>query len=435
MLRHDPAAFWIVHSQNSETTQGKMANERNVVRLYKEKINLLLDVTQTINEDSTVEELMQEFEILLKEDLQVGKILVFTLADDTWKCILQCNVSDTQREAIDIERDLKKITAIQSLGMDETSSIRGFDAVIPLRHKYHIMGYVLIGDGILGDGVSPTLRNLKFIQALSNLIIVAIENKKMQTKLIKQESLRQELTLASRIQSGLIPPESMLLQTGHTRARSYYHPHDQVGGDYFDIMQLSKRMVGFCIADVSGKGVAAALLMSNFQAMVRALFTAKVSLKELVKELNRRVCQNTKGEKFITLFVGRYDNMTGHLTYVNAGHLPPLLYKRGHVMELVSGSIGLGMLDELPGIDEGDTRVRKGDLLVSYTDGLVEIEDTTGVGSNAEKLMSIMKKGMGIDRTMDEICALAEDTISKGKAFDDTSVMAIEFTRDRVLPF
>ncbi|MEE1347909.1 MAG: hypothetical protein U0K36_08535, partial [Bacteroidales bacterium] len=176
-----------------------MANERNVVRLYKEKINLLLDVTQTINEDSTVEELMQEFEILLKEDLQVGKILVFTLADDTWKCILQCNVSDAQREAIDIERDLKKITAIQSLGMDETSSIRGFDAVIPLRHKYHIIGYVLIGDGILGDGVSPTLRNLKFIQALSNLIIVAIENKKMQTKLIKQESLRQELTLASRI--------------------------------------------------------------------------------------------------------------------------------------------------------------------------------------------------------------------------------------------
>ena len=105
MLRHDPAAFWIVHSQNSETTQGKMANERNVVRLYKEKINLLLDVTQTINEDSTVEELMQEFEILLKEDLQVGKILVFTLADDTWKCILQCNVSDAQREAAGIDTD------------------------------------------------------------------------------------------------------------------------------------------------------------------------------------------------------------------------------------------------------------------------------------------------------------------------------------------
>lgn len=412
-----------------------MANERNVVRLYKEKINLLLDVTQTINEDSTVEELMQEFEILLKEDLQVGKILVYTLADDTWKCILQSNVTEAQKEAIDIERDLKKITAIQSLGMDETSSIRGFDAVIPLRHKYHIMGYVLVGDSILGDGISPTLRNLKFIQVLSNLIIVAIENKKMQAKLLKQESLKQELALASRIQSGLIPPDGMLLQTGHTRARSYYHPHFQVGGDYFDIMQLSPRTVGFCMADVSGKGVAAALLMSNFQAMVRTLFTATKSLKELVLELNRRVCQNTKGEKFITLFIGRYNSLTGHLTYVNAGHLPPLLNRRGHVTELQSGSIGLGMLDELPGIDSGEVRIHKGDLLVTYTDGLVEIEEADGIGSNAEKLMAIMKKNMGIDQTMDEICELAEDTISKGKSFDDTSVMAIEFTKDRVLPF
>lgn len=412
-----------------------MANERNVVRLYKEKINLLLDVTQTINEDSTVEELMQEFEILLKEDLQVGKILVYTLADDTWKCILQSNVTEAQKEAIDIERDLKKITAIQSLGMDETSSIRGFDAVIPLRHKYHIMGYVLVGDSILGDGISPTLRNLKFIQVLSNLIIVAIENKKMQAKLLKQESLKQELAMASRIQSGLIPPDGMLLQTGHTRARSYYHPHFQVGGDYFDIMQLSPRTVGFCMADVSGKGVAAALLMSNFQAMVRVLFTATKSLKDLVLELNRRVCQNTKGEKFITLFIGRYNSLTGHLTYVNAGHLPPLLNRRGHVTELQSGSIGLGMLDELPGIDSGEVRIHKGDLLVTYTDGLVEIEEADGIGSNAEKLMAIMKKNMGIDQTMDEICELAEDTISKGKSFDDTSVMAIEFTKDRVLPF
>ncbi len=412
-----------------------MANERNVVRLYKEKINLLLDVTQTINEDSTVEELMQEFEILLKEDLLVSKILVFTLTDGTWKCLLQSNVTEAEKNSIDVESGLRSYTSIQSLGMDETSIIKGFDAVIPLRHKYRIMGYVLVGDGNLGDGISPTLRNLKFIQILSNLIIVAIENKKMQAKLIKQESLRQELALASRIQTGLIPPDGMLLQTGHTRARSYYHPHDQVGGDYFDILQLSPRRIGFCIADVSGKGVAAALLMSNFQAMVRALFTDKKDLKELVMELNRRVCQNTKGEKFITLFIGRYDCLTGHMTYVNAGHLPPLLNRRGHVCELLSGSIGLGMLDELPGIDEGEMRLHKGDLLVAYTDGLVEIEEAAGIGSNAEKLLEIMKKGAGIDLTMKEICELAEDTISKGKAFDDTSVMAIEITKDRILPF
>lgn len=412
-----------------------MANERNVVRLYKEKLNLLLDVAQTVNEDSTVEELMQEFETLLRDELQVGKILVFTLAETGWRCILQCNVADTQRDQIDIEHDLKEMNAIENLALCENKALEGFDAVIPLRHKHRVMGYVLVGDTELGDGISPTLRNLKFIQILSNLLIVAIENKKMQSRILRQESLRQELALASRIQAGLIPPEGMLLQTGHTRARSYYHPHDQVGGDYFDIMQLSPRSVGFCMADVSGKGVAAALLMSNFQAMVRSLFTAHCDLRKLVAEFNRRVCQNTKGEKFITLFIGRYDCLTGHLSYVNAGHLPPLLNSRGHVRELVSGSIGLGMLDELPGVDKGDVRLHRGDLLVMFTDGLIETEEQSGYGSNAEKLMAIMRKSMGIDKTMNEIQDLAEKTFTSGKTFDDTSVMAIELTRDRILPF
>lgn len=412
-----------------------MANERNVVRLYKEKLNLLLDVAQTVNEDSTVEELMQEFETLLRDELQVGKILVFTLAETGWRCILQCNVADAQRDLIDIEHDLKEMNAIENLALCENKALEGFDAVIPLRHKHRVMGYVLVGDTELGDGISPTLRNLKFIQILSNLLIVAIENKKMQSRILRQESLRQELALASRIQAGLIPPEGMLLQTGHTRARSYYHPHDQVGGDYFDIMQLSPRSVGFCMADVSGKGVAAALLMSNFQAMVRSLFTAHCDLRKLVAEFNRRVCQNTKGEKFITLFIGRYDCLTGHLSYVNAGHLPPLLNSRGHVRELVSGSIGLGMLDELPGVDKGDVRLHRGDLLVMFTDGLIETEEQSGYGSNAEKLMAIMRKGMGIDKTMNEIQDLAEKTFTSGKTFDDTSVMAIELTRDRILPF
>ncbi len=412
-----------------------MANERNVVRLYKEKLNLLLDVAQTVNEDSTVEELMQEFETLLRDELQVGKILVFTLAETGWRCILQCNVADAQRDQIDIEHDLKEMNAIENLALCENKALEGFDAVIPLRHKHRVMGYVLVGDTELGDGISPTLRNLKFIQILSNLLIVAIENKKMQSRILRQESLRQELALASRIQAGLIPPEGMLLQTGHTRARSYYHPHDQVGGDYFDIMQLSPRSVGFCMADVSGKGVAAALLMSNFQAMVRSLFTAHCDLRKLVAEFNRRVCQNTKGEKFITLFIGRYDCLTGHLSYVNAGHLPPLLNSRGHVRELVSGSIGLGMLDELPGVDKGDVRLHRGDLLVMFTDGLIETEEQSGYGSNAEKLMAIMRKSMGIDKTMNEIQDLAEKTFTSGKTFDDTSVMAIELTRDRILPF
>lgn len=413
-----------------------MANDRNVVRLYKEKLNMLLDVAQTVNEDSSVADLMQEFESLLRDELMVNKILVFTLDEaKKWQCILQCNVSNEQRDAIDIERDLQGLSQISILAMADNPALEGFDAAIPLRHKYNVMGYVLVGDGEQGDGVSPTIRNLKFIQILANLIIVFIENKKMQQTLLRQEGLKQELALASRIQSGLIPPEGTLLQTGHTRAKSYYHPHDQVGGDYFDVMQLSPHIVGFCMADVSGKGVAAALLMSNFQAMMRTLLTAHCNLRNLVQDLNRRVCQNTKGEKFITLFVGRYNCLTGHLHYVNAGHLPPMWRHGDNVTYLEDGCIGLGMLDDLMGVEVGCAKMSKGDLIVTYTDGLIEVDEVTHVGSNEDKVIEILKKGESIDQTMAEIGKLADDTLNAGRAFDDTSVLTVEITKRPIWKF
>ncbi|MCI5982261.1 MAG: SpoIIE family protein phosphatase [Bacteroidales bacterium] len=413
-----------------------MANDRNVVRLYKEKLNMLLDVAQTVNEDSSVADLMQEFESLLRDELMVNKILVFTLDEaKKWQCILQCNVSNEQRDAIDIERDLQGLSQISILAMADNPALEGLDAAIPLRHKYNVMGYVLVGDGEQGDGVSPTIRNLKFIQILANLIIVFIENKKMQQTLLRQEGLKQELALASRIQAGLIPPEGTLLQTGHTRAKSYYHPHDQVGGDYFDVMQLSPHIVGFCMADVSGKGVAAALLMSNFQAMMRTLLTAHCNLRNLVQDLNRRVCQNTKGEKFITLFVGRYNCLTGHLHYVNAGHLPPMWRHGDNVTYLEDGCIGLGMLDDLMGVEVGCAKMSKGDLIVTYTDGLIEVDEVTHVGSNEDKVIEILKKGESIDQTMAEIGKLADDTLNAGRAFDDTSVLTVEITKRPIWKF
>lgn len=412
-----------------------MAKERNVVRLYKEKMNLLLEVAQTVNEDSTVEELMSEFESLLKDELGVGRILVFTLDSSHWRCILQSNVDERQSMSIDPSRDFKDIDGVTSLALQEAPQFNGFDAIIPLHHNHKLMGYVLVGDTEEADGISPTLRHLKFIQILANIIIVFIENKKMQAKLLRQEGLRQELALASRIQKGLIPTNEQLLQTRSTRALSYYHPHDKVGGDYFDVLNLDANNVGFCIADVSGKGIAAALLMSNFQSMIRSLFTAHVDLKKLVVDLNKRVCQNTNGEKFITCFIGRYNSITGRLTYINAGHQPPLVKQKGMLHELSAGSIGLGMLDEMPGVDIGKLKMSVGDIVVAYTDGLVEVDNGDNVISNQAMVSAIVQGSSSLDAVMNGLRTLAEQTRSEGMSFDDTSVLAFEVTRKPFLPF
>ena len=237
---------------------------------------------------------------------------------------------------------------------------------------------MLVGDrSEIEPGVSPTLRNLKFIQILCNLIVVFVEGKKVQEKLIKQQAMQGELRLASKIQAGLIPSDMELAVSSFTKVRSIYHPHQDVGGDYYDVIKLSPYMVGFCMADVSGKGISSALLMSNFQAMLRSLFTAHVPLEKLVRELNQMICRNVaSNDKFITCFIGRYNLITGRLSYVNAGHLAPIVHDiyTNEISELQEGCIALGMLDFIPTIEVGGKIISKGTRLVAFTDGLVELD-------------------------------------------------------------
>ncbi len=410
----------------------------NIVRLYKERLNLLLDVTQTINQKHSVEELMQEFETLLREELGVGRVIVYTRGEDnTWNQILACGVTQQQADSIDPETDLVGITKIENLALSEREKLLIFDAVIPLYHEFKLMGYVLVGDQELGDGVSPTLRNIKYIQILANLIIVFIENKKMQVRLLKQESLKHEFEIASQIQQSLVPKDSEMLSTSFLTVRSLYKPHHAVGGDYYDVLPLSPYSVGFCIADVSGKGMGAALLMSNFQAIVRSLFTANIPMSRLVKELNERLNYNSKNDKFITAFLGRYNKITGRLTYVNAGHLSPLLCAPGtdELRELETGSIALGMLDEMPTIEEESVRIRKGTKFVAFTDGLVEVDEGSRVRNSFQELKNIMKTTINIDEAMKRIDEMAERDKLNGFAFDDISVLGLEFNRNGSLFF
>lgn len=413
-------------------------NDQNIVRLYKEKLNMLLEVAQVINEDHSIEELMSEFETLLKAGLGVGKILVYTYSNGHWNNILSSNVSVQQMSKINIERDVAHITKIENLTMYDGETFEGFDAVIPLYHKFKVIGYVIVGDNAVDSGVSPTFKNLKFIQILCNLIVVFIEGKKVQAKLLKQQSVRNELKIASQIQAGLIPKDKELVATSHAKFVSIYHPHQDVGGDYYDVIRLSPYSIGFCIADVSGKGIGAALLMSNFQAMFRALFTAHLSLEKLVKDLNQRVCHNAaSNDKFITFFVGRYNIVTGRLNYINAGHLAPILYNphNGEIMELQEGCIGLGMLDFIPAIEVGTVRVSKGCRLVAFTDGLVELDEGSYVSRSIDDLKKILCSTDSISSTMDRISDMIDGNRQKGRVFDDVSVLGVEFVKNGFLNF
>ncbi len=405
-------------------------NQKKRLRLYKERLNIILDIAQTINEEHSVDELIGEFEIILKEELEVGKILVYTLGLRGWENLLASGVTSEETSRINVERDLLIYKKLESITFNHPPQLKGFDAVIPLYHKFKVIGFVLIGD-IEEDleGISPTIKHLKLIQIISNLIIVYIENKRMQKVLMEQQTIRNEMEQASRIQSGLIPRADSLPKSKRFSIASFYQPQLGIGGDYFDAMQLSRYSIGFCIADVSGKGLSAAMLMSNFQAVVRSLFNSRISLKKLVRQLNKRVNESAKNEKFITFFVGRYNQITGRLEYINSGHLPPIIYdaNKQTIVQLEKGCIGLGMLDTIPTIETGVAYISPGSKLLAFTDGLIELDNGKEIDSNMDEIVEIIKKPTPIKETIAEIQSHMGRMDYKESVFDDITLIGIEF--------
>jgi uncharacterized protein YndB with AHSA1/START domain len=199
----------------------------------------------------------------------------------------------------------------------------------------------------------------------------------------------QEYEEAREVQQGLMPKQ--IPQIPGVEISGSWRPARIVGGDYFDVFDFSERRVGLCIADVSGKGMPAALLMSNLQAVVKALASEDISPKELVEKVNRVMCRNTTEAKFITLFYGLLDVDDKTLRYANAGHNAPILTRRdGAQVRLEAGGLILGIFQE--GIyEEGEIELRPGDRLVMFTDGLSEAVDGEGEEFGEERVAELSR--------------------------------------------
>lgn len=400
----------------------------NRLQLTNFKLKSLLHITEAINENLTQEELLHRYQDLLTNDLGIGKILIFKVEGD-WKCILQSGDVGDSVEKIDVKKDLLCLTEITSLTSSPNEALNGFDLVIPVIHNNKHIAFVIIGDiDEEGEGISPVIKHLTFIQTLSNIIIVAIENIRLFKESLKQEAIKKEIELASKMQSMLIPSNSILPRNDKIFMTAFYFPHLEVGGDYYDYIELSKDEIGFCISDVSGKGMSAALLMSNFQANLRALFTHEISLAALIEELNKRVMQSTKGEKFITLFVAKFNFKTRELEYINSGHNQPIIYQKNNkkISYLTKGCVGLGMLDEIPMIRKGSITIEEPTKILCYTDGLIELLDGKGVTMGTQEIEHCLKNRGKIEDNIKEI--IKRQGIYEGNTaiFDDISIMGIE---------
>ncbi len=408
-----------------------MTNKASLNRLQFSnfKLDVLLDITLAINENPPIDELLRQFENVLRVDLNIGKVLIYSY-NQKWQCILASGFHRNVAENIKVESDLLYYKQITNLSVALNPFLETFDVIIPVYHHDAPIAYVLIGD-IEEEraGMSPTIKHLHFIQTLSNIIIVAMENKRLYNESVRQEAMKKELELASKMQTMLIPSPSKLPNNNNINVSAYYLPHFEVGGDYYDFVKLNDTEYGFCIADVSGKGISAALLMSNFQANIRALFDTNAPLTKTVEKLNQRMMESANGEKFITLFIGTYNTATFELTYINAGHNPPVYYNaQTQTCELLTtGCIGVGMLDEIPRMAVGSIKVSPGCKLLCYTDGVAELENDQNLQFGTDPMAQILSKNQSINFVIDQIIEVLDKYRGSNDYFDDISIMGIEF--------
>lgn len=265
---------------------------------------------------------------------------------------------------------------------------------VPIRHRDETLGV------IYGDRVTQTAKyspdDVAFLAAIARQVGVGLANLHLVDRHVDLQKMLEELKQARTIQRNLLP--SQPLHAGRVTLVGYNEPSSAVGGDCFDYVDLDDGRIGFMIADVTGHGLAAALMMANFQAAARITLTGMIPLDELGARLNRHVCRNTDTSVFITGIIGRLDPMTGQIEYVNAGHPAPLLLGSSDVQALDDGhALPLGVEPEEQFTVQRIELTRDGTAALFYTDGLTEAQDAAG-------------QMLGLDPVLAELAAARERT-------------------------
>lgn len=402
-------------------------NLENQLQLKDFKLNSLLEITNAINLNRGIEDITRLFEFIVREQLGFDKFVLFNQQED-WNCLLRVGYKGKMKE-VDVDRDFSRFKEITVIESSHTPILNDFDVIIPVFHNEKALAYLLI-DGVDAKGTHAgrSLNYMSFIQTLTNIVVVALENRRMARVNIQQERYRKELEVASTMQKLLFPED--LPSNTRMDISARYTPRHEVGGDYYDFIPLGEDEYIICIADVSGKGISAAMLMANFQATIRTLFQyQRFDMEYLMEELNKKVMSSAKGEKFITFFIAHYNAQTRRLSYVNAGHNHPFLTNGRQVEGLDQGCIGLGMLDELPFINVGEKELKPNTTMVLYTDGVVELENEEEEFFGTDRLIKLVHSYYPLK--MEDMNSLIFSKLDEWKGpldlVDDTAIFSCRF--------
>ena len=351
-----------------------------------QELRTLLELGSELNKTFEHREIIKRFVPALMGQLFVNQILI-VLLDDQGEPRAEYVKGKIFTESL-IGEILKNKEALQTILTEEVSKPSGVEMTIPMYIQDTWKGALVLGPKM---NASPyTESDLDFLKTLVNVFVAALENAQLFKDKLARQRMEEELAMARAIQARLLP-RSMPHIEGYD-IHGFNIPSKQVGGDYFDIIALDEMEYLLTIADVSGKGMPAALLVSNVQAGLHILKSESYSLQEITSRLNDLIYNNTTVEKYITFFIARLNTKTHTLTYVNAGHNPPYIFRNEEdPRELDKGGLILGMM---PGLSYESERINllPGDCLVMFTDGVTEAMNDKDEPFDEHRVIGFFKK-------------------------------------------
>ncbi len=405
---------------------------RNLDRKVQE-LNTLFDLSKELNAGLDLDKVLRLLSFALMGQIGVRQYAVCLQKEDRMEIIIS-RMQDpvALQKALPELCSLKKPSSVSDLlkhrecRMAAGELLRlGFQAAIPMHIQSKTEGLILLGGRLRGGDYSQA--DLEYLYALGNMAIISIENARLFRETIEKQRLEDELLIAQEIQRGLLPehlPQVPSLDIAATNI-----PSKQVGGDYYDVLQRTDRELVLAIGDVSGKGTPAALLMANVQAALRALAPSEQSLSVITGRINDLTSANTRGgSKFITFFWCVLDVVSRTLTYVNAGHNPPILVRASGAVEYLDrGGLILGILPTTTPYEQASIQLGVGDILVLFTDGVSEAMNEHGEDFTEDRLLEVVRRSKGgtSQEIINSVLAGVEEHVRGTPQSDDITLLVL----------
>lgn len=364
-------------------------NDPKLIEELKHKqgsIDALLSLTKSIIGNQSTLTIFQEFVATLNDKFNYSNIFFLYKTKTGW-FVLQNN-QHKHLEDLNLLEFLAPFTELTYLN-EEESVMGEFDTIVPVIYKESALAYLMV-EGVHNKVVDSVEEELRFLEAYTNIVVIAAENQRLLKQEILQEYEKKELKMAAEVQQALIPNELPKLDCC-TFAYDYV-PHKEIGGDGFDVFFVEEENAIFLsMADVSGKGISAALLMANFQANLHNLLISSDDGISFAHQINTVVHNITKGDRFISLFVAKVFLSENKIGYVNFGHNPPFFIENGAIKRLDIGTTIIGAFPELPFLDLGELTYENDAQLFMFTDGIIDAVNANKENFGIERLQKLLE--------------------------------------------